>query len=324
MRKLRIRQGIQEARQALSDAWRLLRFNAGAVIVLFTVLSLLPSLLHAGFFFSAQKGLFAAWESWANLLMSGLPVSPPMSELISETMYSLGMQGFASTILNLSFSLILTPLLLSALALLLNGRIAGNGPKAGLNAAKDAGANAKNLVIAALLCMLAGWFVEMVPSIASGLMSAVAGLLSFIPLLGPVVSVLAVILSMLISLLADFAVTVIFTYVWLCVSLEGLSGVAALVRSWQHTRNQMHETISTLIMLALLRVLAMALLALLWLFALRPLGLSIQWLVYGIAFISAAYPIFVGAAACALYLRRPTPWRGGNGPQTYKSANLDH
>ncbi len=326
MRSLRLRQGLREAGQGLREAASLARNNLAATLLLGLVLAVLPALLRAGLFISAQEALLADWEIWA-----GAIAAEDLTPLLNATMQGTGLVSLSSNLLDLATSLILSPVLLSALALLYNGYVHAKGPSAALEAAKRAGGNAKNLVVVALLCMLAEWFVQMVPSIASGLLSAVAGILSFIPLIGPIASVLAVVLSLLVSVLTDFAVTVIFCYVWICASCEGISGFGALVRSWQHTRNAMHETISTLLVLSLLRWLVIILLAILWLFVGLGLSIPLTALLYTVYAVNALHTVALGGVTTALYLRRPSstwgppPGSFSSGPDLsrMKSANID-
>ncbi|MDL2317544.1 hypothetical protein LJC74_00430 [Eubacteriales bacterium OttesenSCG-928-A19] len=304
MRSIRIRKGVREARRTLFEAGRLLRIWPMATLLLGIVLAVLPALVKAFLMIRAQASLLEEWSLWIEARMSGRNPAGDLSSLTQATLQASGSMGLGVRLLDLSRSLMLLPVLYSSLALLYNGFIHSR-QRAGLKAARMAVTNVRSLVVVALICMVAEWFVQMVPSLASGLLSLLAGLLSWIPLLGAVAEVVSVVLSILLYTLTDFAVIVIFCYVWICAVCEGVSGFGALVRSWQLTRNATHETIFSLLALLLLRAMAIAVAALLWLFIGRPQGMALTSLLYITYAISALHPVFMAAAASSLYQRRP-------------------
>lgn len=319
MRPLRIRAGIQEGRQVLSDAWRLQHTNLSQTLLLGFVLALLPCMLKAFLVTRAHASLLTLWTDWADAAVSD-GQTQGLTALIAVSLQQSGMTNLGITALDLLRSLVFSPLLLSSLALLYNGLVRMAAHPA-LEAARTAAGHVKSLILVALACMLAEWFVQMVPSLANGLLSLLAELVSWIPVLGPVTAVLAAWLSVLISLLTDFAVIVIFCYVWICAACEGVSGFGALVRSWQLTRNAMHETIASLLMLTLLRWLTVVLFGLLWLFAGRRLGVPLAALVFAYYAISALYTVWMGAVTSALYQRRPS--HRGPRPDQFRHSGPD-
>ena len=330
MRRLRVKEGVREARQVLSDAGKLMKGNLAATLELGLVLALLPALLRAFFAIRTHGALLGVWEGWANALMGTGTTPDSLTTMAAMTMRQSGTMSLASSLMDLASSLVLTPLLLSSLALLFNNFVtAGEHPA--LSAAQGAGRNVRNLIFVSLACMLAEWFVQMVPSLASSVLSLLAGMLAWIPILGPIANVLAVILSVLISLLTDFAVVVIFSYVWICAACEGVPGFGALVRSWQLTRNAMHETISSLLAVTLLRWLTVLVLGVLWWFGGRALGMPLSGFMYVVYGVGALFSVLLGATTSALYQRRPTPGSPqpgqfrSNGPDinNMKSANID-
>lgn len=330
MRSLRIREGARKGRLVLGEAGRLIRNAPAATLELGLVLAILPALLKAFLLVRANGLLLDIWAGWVESLLGAAAPTDSLMVLLSMTLQQTGINNLWSSLLDLLKSLILSPLLLSSLALLYNGYVK-LGERAALEAASTAGRNVKGLIFVALACMLAEWIVQMVPSLASGILSLLAEMLSWIPVLGTVSAVLAIVLSILVSLLTDFAVIVIFCYVWICAACEGVPGFGALVRSWQLTRNALHETISALLMLTLLRWLSIAVLGLLWVFAARPLGIPLTALIYAAYAVSACFTVYLGATTSALYQRRPTHYgpRPGqfqqNGPniQNMKRANID-
>lgn len=329
MRSLRLREGAREGRQSLAEAIGLLRQWPLAALALGLVLAFLPAMVRAFLVVRANRELLALWEGYIGADASSA-VSQSLLDMIPLTLSRFGQAGLASTLLDLAKSLIFSPVLLASLALLFNGYIHAPN-RAALVAVKEAGRQFSKLIFVALVCMLAEWIVQMVPSIASGLLNLLTEMLSWIPVLGTIVGVLAVILSILISLLTDFAVIVIFCYVWICAACEGVPGFGALVRSWQLTRNNMHRTIAALLSLTLLRWLAVVIAGAIWLLLSRTLHLPLAGFLYVAYGIGAAYTVFLGAVTSALYQRRPLPsgpkpgqFRpGGPDLDTLKRANLD-
>lgn len=331
MRTIRLRDGVREARSVLADGRRLMRGALLATLVLGFVFAILPALLKGYLVVSAQGLKLQRWSAWIEQLMRGGERSQGLSEMIALTLQQTGSRDLWVMLLDFAKSLILTPLLLSSLALLYNGFILRRKGLAGLEAVRTAGKSVKDLIIVALACMLAEWLVQMVPSVASGILSLLAEMLSWIPILGTIAQWLAVVLSLLITMLTDFAVIVIFCYVWIVAVCEGVSGFGALVRSWQLTRNAMHLTIASLLGLILLRMLAVVLLSILWLFAGRAVGIPLAALVYVVYAISGIFTVCIGAVTSALYQRRPVasgprPGQFGPGGRDYanlKRANVD-
>lgn len=321
MRSLRIKDGARDARQVLSGAWQLIKSAPVPTLLLGGLLALLPALLRAFFASGSFQAVLASWELWIDgALSASSTTTDAFMGLVGQTMQQSGVLSLASSLLDLSTSLIFTPLLLSSLALLYNGFIEKDS-RAALHAVTAAGKNVRNLILVAVACMVAEWIVQMIPSIASGLLSLVANLLSWIPLLGTIAYVLAIVLSLLLSGLTDFAVVVIFCYVWICATCEGISGFGALVRSWQLTRNAMRETIYALLALTLLRWLVVLILALLWLFAGRPAGVPLAVLVYLAYGVGALFTVVLGPTTSALYQRRPVP--GGPQPGQFRADGPD-
>lgn len=323
MRSLRLGQGVREARQSIGGGCRLMRGSLPDTLALGLALGVLPAMVRAALFVGAQGTLLSLWEGWIGALMSNGGATEGLAALVYATLQQVGASGPSSTLFDLAVSLAITPLLLSALSLLYNGFVPKEGGAGIFEAARMAGRNAKSLVLVALCCMLAGWFVKMVPSIASGLLSALAGLLSLIPVLGIAANILALALSVLISLLTDFAVTVIFCYVWIGASCENISGFGALVRSWQLTRNQMHETISALLGLMVIRWLVVAVLCVIWLFIGRTLHIPLEALIFCGYIVGGLYTVALGATTSALYIQRPVA-RSMHGGFSGSAANLDH
>ncbi len=331
MRSLRLGESARDARRTLSAGWRLIGRNIAASLELGSMLSLLPALLTALLVVLSMAPLLDLWAAWAEGLFAGASGGTTLYAMLAVTRQRTALLSLPVTLLNLAGSLLLKPLLLSALALLYNGRVAALGVHPSVAALRMVWRNAKNLVLVALTCMLAEWFVQILPSMVSGLLSAVAGLLSFIPVLGTVAVWLAAILSEIIPLLTDVALTVVFSYVWIAASCEGVSGFGALVRSWQITRNAMRETVAALFGLALLRWAAVIVLGALWLFAGRPAGVPLTALIYAVYAIGAVFTVMLGAVTSALYLRRPVSrgpsygqfHTGGPDIGRMKRANVD-
>lgn len=320
MRKIRLKQGIGTSRQVLRESGRLMRVAPSATVSLGIILALLPALLRAFFLIRSQGSLLQLWEAWFDAFPGQSNLLDSFILMVNTTLVQSGRPGLWVTLLDLAKSLFFSPLLLSSLALLYNGFIF-TGKQAALSAVRTSFKNVRHLVLVALACMLAEWFAQMVPSLASGVLSLVAQLVSWIPVLGTVVSVLAAILSLLISLLTSLAVTVIFCYVWICAVCEGVSGFGALVRSWQLTRNAMRETIYTLLSLMALRGIAVLVFGLLWAFAGRALGIPLSVYVYIVYAIGAVYLVQIGAATSALYQRRPQ--HTGPAPGQFRTSRPD-
>lgn len=325
MRNLHIRDGAKEAARNLRGAWGLVKQHPAATVALGFALSVLPQVFRGLLRMDALSSLLSTWERWA----SGALSQQSLTLLINTTLQSGGRMAFGTTMWDLIVSLALTPLLLSSLALCFNGFVRASGYGEAVESVRTAGRGVKNLVIISLLCMLAAWFSQVVPSIASGLTSAAAGILSFIPIVGTIADILAIALSLLVSLLTDFALTVVFVYVWICAACEGIPGVGALVRSWQYTRNAARETVSSVLALALLRWLTVLALGALWYFAGRRIGVSLQALVLLTYAVGGLHGIALGATTSALYQNRT-----GYGVHAYadrepidfahmKRANLD-
>lgn len=327
MRSLRLRQGVRESRQALTEAASLAKANLSATALLGLVLALLPAMVQAALTCSSQATLISVWAGWVDALFSGGAPAEGLSSLLYVTMQQSGAATLWDSVVGLVDSLALTPLLLCALALTYNGYVRQAGRPA-FYAGQMAVRNIRNILLVALCLMFAEWFVEMVPSIVSGLLSAVAGLLSFIPVLGTIANVLAVALSLLVSLLTSFAVTVLFCYVWIYASCEGETGFGALARSWRLTRGAMHETIAALLGLILLRWVAVLALCLIWATAGRALGIPLKAVVYGSYAIGACYTVFLGATTSALYQQTSgaypnRPHHTGPDFRRMKRANID-
>lgn len=303
MRPIGLKRGVREGRQVLGGALRLVRTHLAATVELGLVLALLPALLKALMLVRANGQLLGVWEGWIEAVFIGASAENPVA-LISMTLRQSGVLQLGISLLDLAKSLVLQPLLLSALALLYNGFIR-QSDRMGIDAARTAAQRVKDLILVALACMVAVWFVQMIPSLANGILSLLADLLSWIPVLGDIATVLAVVLSLLVSLATDFAVVVIFCYVWISAACEGVSGFGSLVRSWQLMRNALHQTISALLGLTLLRWVVIIILALLWLFAGRAVGLPISSLVYAFHAVSAIYTVLMGAVTSVLYQQRP-------------------
>lgn len=319
MRSLQIKRSAREAKSVLQNGFRLIARAPAATLLLGLVLALLPELLRAYVLSGQYRPLMETWSRWAGSAVRG-HMQPNTLALLQGTLQQTGMQGIGQALIDLLTSFLFSPLLLSSLALLFNGYAAGSGIHAGIDAARKAFQNVRNLIIVALACMLAEWFVQMVPSVASGLLSLLAEMLGWIPLLGAVARVLAILLSVLISVLTDFAVVVIFCYVWICATCEGVSGFGALVRSWQLTRNAMRETIASLLALTLLRWALVLVIIGVWLL-LGGTSAVTMLCFYLIFAVGALYTVGMGAVTSALYQRRPVP--GGPSPGQFRSDGPD-
>lgn len=326
MRTIRFKEGVREAKGALRNAGSLIRENLVATLLLGLALSFLPGLASTALMLSEQGSMIDLWEEWIAAAFAGRAPAEDLLTMVYSTLQNSGATSLGTSLMELITSLLFTPLLMSSLALLFNGFVRESQRTPALAAAEMSVRSAKSLVLVALACMVAEWFVQMVPSIASGLLFAVAGLISFIPVLGSIASVLAVVLSLLVSLLTDFAVTVIFCYVWIAVSCEGASGFSALVRSWQLTRDAMHRTIYSLLAWIVLRLAAVLAFIALWLLVGR--SLSISALAYCLCAVGAVFQVLLGGITTALYLGKPA---GGQGPyggrrqggERMKRANID-
>lgn len=328
MRPIGFKRGVRESRQVLGDALRLVRANLAAVVELGLVLALLPALLKSLMLVRANDQLLGVWAGWIESVFNGISTESPAA-LMQMTLRQSGVLQLGTGLLDLANTLVLQPLLLSALALLYNGFIR-QSDRMSIDAARTAAQRVKDLVLVALTCMIAAWIVQMIPSIANGILSLLAELLSWIPIIGSIVLVLSVVLSLLISLVTDFAVVVIFCHVWISAACEGVSGFGSLVRSWQLVRNALHRTISALLGLVILRWAAVLILILLWLFAGRIAGLPLSSLVYAFYIVTSVYTVLMGAVTSVLYQQRPM--HGGPRPdhfqrrpdlETMKRANID-
>ncbi len=331
VRSLRIRQGAREARQILSEGNRLIGAHLSPSLILGALFALLPGMLTAFFVTRNLAPVINAWTQWFDGTLSTSKSWDNFLVLLQMTRQNTGLMGLGVTIVNLARSLFFKPFLLSALALLYNQRVSTVGTQPTLAAGRMVWNNTKNLIYVALACMLAEWFVGMLPTLVSGLLSAVAGILSFIPVLGTVAVTLAALFTELIPLLTDVAVSVVFCYVWITASCEGVTGFGALVRSWQLTRNAMHETVSSLFGLAIIRWIVVLALALLWFFFGRRMEIPLHVLLYAVYAANAIFTVLLGGVTCALYMRRPVnrgPEPGQfshDGPDLsrLKRANLD-
>jgi len=328
MRNPRFRQGAQEARAALAEAGRLARGSFSQTLLLALSLGVAPCLLRGLFFVNSQGALLSVWEGWLHTVLSGARPPEGLVSLLAITMRQSGMDSLMATLFDLLASLLAVPLLLAALALLYNGFARRDTEHSAMEAVRLAWGNRRNLVVAALLCMLAEGVAQIVPSMVTGFLTLLAEILSWIPVLGAVAGVLAVVLSIVISLLTDFAVTVAFCYVWICASCEGASGMEAMARSWRLTRDAMGATVFALAGLLLLKWAVYAILGAVWLLAGRALALPLPALVCSFYVIHGFYMAALGAVASALYLRRPAsgPSAGRYGNPAFgviKSANID-
>lgn len=321
MLKLRLGDGVREGRQAFSDATRLVREHLAATLLLGLVFALLPAFLRAFLLARHYTGLLAQWSVWVQALFSGGARSRTLLEMVTLTLRQSGQTTLPLVLSGLVAS-VLSPFLLSTQALLYNGRVPVplRGNQA-VQAVRTTWHHLRTLLYVALACIIAEWLVRMVPSIASGILSLLTEMLAWIPILGTIVSVLSVLLSVLVSLLTDFAVIVLFCYVWICATCEDVPGFGAVVRSWQITRNQMHRTIFSLLSLMLFRLGLIALLGLVWLLALRPLGVPAAFAVYAACAAQAVYTVLLGALTSGLYQRRPLS--GGPQPGQFRGGGPD-
>ena len=327
MRGSRIRKGAAEAMGALCEAGRLMRGAFSQTLLLALCLGVVPFLLRGFFFVRSQGTLLSVWEGWLGTALSGGCPAEGLLSMLAVTMRQAGFTSLSATLLDLAVSLLITPLLLSSLALLYNGFIRRDSEQAAIESVRLAWSNRRGLVVVALVCMAAEWFAQIVPSLASGILSLLAELLSFIPLLGSVAAVLAVLLSVLVSLLTSFCVAVAFCYVWICASCEGAGGLQALTRSWRLTRGATRATILALVGLMLAKWAVFILLGLLWLVAGRALAIPLSALIFCAYAVSGLYTAVLGATASALYLRRPVDVtgsgrQGGSPLDALKSANI--
>ena len=326
MRSLRIRDGVREARKVLSESGRLMGRWPIATLELGIVLALVPALLRALFASQAYAALLDDWMQW---LSGATRTESGFIAMVNETFAQSSPRDLGGGLVDMARSLILTPLLLCSLALLYNQLIAPSG-RAALDAVTRACRSVRRIILVAVACLIAEAIVQMVPSLITALLSLISDLFAFIPVVGTVVTVIAVILSVLVSLVTSFAVTVIFSYVWISAMCEGVSGIGSIVRSWQLTRNAMHESFSALLALTLLRWGVLLIVCLLWIWLGVPAGVSPVLMVYAFYITGALYTLCLGSVTSALYQRRPAPDAASPGQfrarpdfDTMKRANID-
>lgn len=314
---MRLKDGTRGAGQVFGDACGLIRRNPWATAMLWAVLALLPGLLRCFLILRAQASLVSLWTVWLSQPTAADVQTYSLAALVAYSLRMSDKIGLPALLVEIARLLVLSPLLLSSQALVYNGYVIA-GKRAGLQAVRLAGGKVRDLVIVALICSLAQWLAQMIPSIASGLLSLVAGLLSWIPFVGSAVNVIAVVGSLLVSVVVDFAILVIFCYVWICAACERVTGLGALVRSWQLTRNAPRQTVASLVALTLVRWLAVAVCGALWYWVGRGAGVPLQTFLYAVYVLGAIYTGMMGAVTSALYQRRPV--HGGPSPGQFRSG----
>lgn len=330
MRSLQIRQGFRTARAVHREGRSLIRSAPLPTLLLGIVLAVLPALLKGFFTIQRQSDLHTLWTYTLDSLFAGTPANGTVTGMVQVTLAQSGRIGIWALLTDAARSLVLTPMLLTSLALVYNG-YAGNDANGIKTALQKTAANVRNLIIVALVCLLAQWIVQMLPSIVSGFLNLLTEMLAWIPILGPIAAILSVILSVLVTLATDFAVVVIFCYVWICVACENASGFGALVRSWQLTRNAMRETIFSLLWLVVLRALAVLVAALLCIAGYWLASVPLIVFLYVVYAISGLFTAYTAAITSALYHRRPhtgSPWTGRfqnrkDNVVNMKRANID-
>ncbi|MEG0766184.1 MAG: hypothetical protein RR482_00570 [Clostridia bacterium] len=322
-----IQNAAQTAGGVLHRAFALLRLEWRASVVLGLVFSLLPGMLSAWMGWRAMAGVYAGWEQVLHAWMDGYQPQVDLQALLYQTMSGTAYAGLGRSLIGLAASLLLTPILQGALALTYHGRLEqGQWPM--IAAVRQAASQWSRLAVVALASMAAGWMVSMLPSALGGLVSAVAGLLSFIPFVGYLITILSGLIMLLLNVAASFAVSVLLCYIWQVAICEGIGGFGALVKSFVFTRTDLRRTAYSLGALMLMRWGAYLALGLAWFLLFWQAGASLHVLM-GMAVVVESIFLVLGAlTAAVLYAQHPL--RGGNGydapvrPQRMKSANLDN
>lgn len=296
-----IKRGIREAKNMHRTCIRMIKRFGSPVIEMTLVLAVVPALFQAYLYAHDNSALLAAWDAWHAAFVSGNTPKDQFIPLVLATMQGAQGGGNGAWLYSLLYSLFLVPLIFSATALLFNGYASNTAERPSVSTTRMALSKARKLVLVAILCMLAQSFLRLLPEIAAGLVSAIAGLLSFIPFIGAVSVEISVVFSVLVSLATDFAIATLFCYVWICAVCEDCGGFSAITRSIFYVHGNMHETIATLLTYMLCRWLLVLVIGGLWFFVGASSGVSFQALVYLYYCVEAVSVVWLAALTCTLY-----------------------
>lgn len=322
MQSLRLRDGVREARGMFAASFQLIKRFSPAALEVIAALVLLPALLRAYMYIDSNRVLLSAWDEWFSAVFSGGTPRERLFVLALRTLQEAPANGNGSGVLALVNALFLLPLFYSTTALLLNGYVASGTDRLSVAASKMALLRSGKLVIAALICMLAKSFLSFLPSIVTGLFSAIAGLLSFLPFIGAISVEISVVFSIAVSLVTDFVINALLCYVWICVTCEGSPGLHAVAQSFYYLRANARATIATLLAFTLCKWLVYVGVGLLWLVLGRGVGMSLDALVYCFYAVEAVFLGWFAALTSALYQGKgPGAPRDGASPNT--PPNLD-
>ena len=247
-----------------------------------------------------------------------------LSTLLVGTLQAGGRNTLLYGLLSLVSVLAALPLLGASQAMLYNGH--AREDSAGFDVLRDVARAIRPLMLTALLCMLGTWLIEIIPSLVSGLFSAVAGLLSLVPVVGEILKIASILLTLVLNGAAQAAAAVLFCYVWISAGCEGVGGKGAVLRSLTLVRQQMESTLCAVIGILLLRWALTAAAGILWVIAYAVLGLPAAVLVYAGGILTAAQSVAMGLIASALYQGRSLQgygfYSGRPDIDRMKSANL--
>ena len=321
MRSIAIKKGLREGREALRDSFRLIAKFLPAFAAIVAVLSVLPALLQATLYINQNKPLLTAWGVWTQNFVNGRNGADESLSLIMNTAQRLPAIGSGSGLLELLVSFILVPLLFSSVTLLLNSQDFPSNGRASVSAVQKALSMAKHLLTVAFMSMVARSFLDLLPSIAMNLFSFVLSILSFLPFIGSLVTVLSVILSFVVSILSDILISSILCYVWVCAVSEGQAGFAAISRSFILFRANMPKTIGALSLWTVSKGVIKIVAAALWAFA-GSATANLSALVYCFYIVNALFIGWHAALAVSLYQKREEG-PASTGPSQGTRPNLD-
>lgn len=315
---MRTGSGFRKGTSALFDALKLIGQSPMPSFMLFAVVLLVPTLLHGALFAETNQHLLSLWTPYFASAAGGKTLAD-FSSLGITTMLANSYASLPGLLIGGAMALFFTPMLLSSLSLLYT-QMQGAKPFVIL---KKVLSMAKQLAFVALCCALAEYFLDMVPSILHGLLSAVLGILSLLPFVGNFINIISLCLTLLIMVLMDVLAISLFAYVWIATACEGLSGFSAVIRSFQLFRSSMAETLWSHLLLRLCiqaigLVLAIAFAAVLQVDGIMPTVMCL--------FVLSSLSTFLrGALSVSLYQRNAHPQPSGGGPDVsrLKRANID-
>jgi len=327
-----LREAIRQATVSIQDSFRLIRkeFSATASVALLVMLPGLATVLSG---YSLTSDIYAAWDAF--LRGSG---EYGLTTLALATAQYAGEMGLSGGMLSLLFSLLATPLLLGALALIYLSRLEGalyvppvrgravapGGAWTLRQALRQARRSFRDLLLVAVASLLASYMIELLPRLLGGLLSALAQLFSLIPFAGVVLMPVSIVLMLLVDGAAAYAVTVLLCYVWQAAMNEGIGGFGALARSFMLVRLDLKRTAAALGIATLAQWAGELLLLALWYLWYRSAGVSVLALPLLWKGMDGLCVVWNAAIAAALFATHPH--REGNGPgdvRRMKSANID-